>query len=593
MKEKYKIMRFFLKLVKNMQPNLIFLRGLYSLFKTLEVLLIIYIPSIIIMMLSKNLSYKKVIIYIIGSLVLLLFLRIINKILNHNAILKEDKFSKSLLRDISNKLMNVPFSQIEDAEFIAKKEEALFPITTQNCIDNLFRIIPILAQSTIILLSVLSILLIYEPVLMIISVVLAGLSFGLSRTMIKHESKQALSSARQNKEYVYYLRVMRNTDIAKDVRIYQMQPFFVEKLSSIFSFYVQASKELYQSREYRGLINQFLSVILIGVTYGYLIFKVMLLTMSSSVFILLVNATINFNHQINVFLSELLLLNQQLIYLKPLREFYDLIEVNNNIGKVKLEDTIKSIEFRNVYFRYPKTDKDVLKGCSFNIEDSQNLSIVGRNGSGKTTIIKLLSRLYKPQSGEILVNGINIWEYEEKSYLKQLSIIFQDFKTFAYSLKENIVFDNHFDEVRFNNAIEKSDLIKELDKFPNGVETKLSKNEEKEGTISLSKGQEQKLVIARSIYENGSLLILDEPTASLDPIAEEEVYQHFQSVTKDKLAIFISHRLSSCRFSNTIIYLEDGKVSEIGNHYELMELDQQYAALFNLQASNYKQVSYI
>lgn len=588
MKEKYKIFKFFLKLVKDMQPNLFFIRGMYSLFKTLEILLIMYIPSIIILMLSNNLSYQEVVIYIIGSLILLLALRIGNKFLNRNAFLMETKFSQSLMRDISNKIVNVPFSQIEDSEFVAKKEEALFPIKTQGTIENLFRIIPTLVQATIILISVLSILLIYEPILMIFSVVLAGLSFELSRTMIKHEAKQALISARQNKEYVYYLRVMRNSEIAKDVRIYKMQPFFIEKLSTLFDFYVQASRELYRSREYRGLINQILSVILMGIIYGYLIAKVFSSSISGAVFILLVNATINFNSQINVFLSELLLLNQQIIYLKPLMEFHDLIETKNYKGNIVLEDKIESVEFRNVYFRYPKTEQDVLKGCSFKIEGSENLSIVGRNGSGKTTIIKLLSRLYQPQSGEIFVNGINIGEYEEKSYLKQLSIIFQDFKTFTYSLKENIVLDNDFDENRFNHAIEKSELKKELDMFPNGVETKLSEDEEQEGAISLSKGQEQKLVIARSIYEDGSLLILDEPTASLDPIAEEEVYQHFQSVTKNKLAIFISHRLSSCRFSDRIIYLSDGRVSESGSHYELMELNQEYAALFNLQASKYQ-----
>lgn len=588
MREKFRILKFFLNLVKNIQPNLFFIRGIYSLFKTLEILLIMYIPSIIIMMLSKKISYEVVIISVLGGLILLLALRIGNKFLNRNGYIMENKFSQSLLRDISNKIMNVPFSQIEDSEFVAKKEEALFPINTQGLIEQLFQIIPTLVQATIILVSVLSILLAYEPILMIIAVVLAGLSFGLSRTMIKNEAKHALNSARQNKEYVYYLRVMRSPEIAKDVRIYQMQPFFMDKLKTLFNFYVEVSKNLYQSREYRALVNQILSVVLMATTYGYLIVKVMSSSISSAVFVLLVNATINFNQQINVFLSELLMLNKQLILLKPLTEFYALIENKQNEGKIVLADKIETVEFRNVTFRYPKTDRDILKGCSFEIEGSKNLSIVGQNGSGKTTIIKLLSRLYKPDSGEILVNGRNIQEYEETSYLKQLSIIFQDFKTFSYSIKENIAFDNDFDKNKFNFAVEKSDLIKELDKFPIGVETKLSYGEEEEETISLSKGQEQKLVIARSIYEDGSLLILDEPTASLDPIAEEEVYQNFRSVTKGKLAIFISHRLSSCRFSDKIIYMADGKVSESGNHKELIKLNGEYATLFNLQASKYQ-----
>lgn len=588
MREKWKIFKFFLNLLKNMQANLFFIRGIYSLFKTFEILLIMYIPSIIIMMLSKNLAYEVVIISILGGLISLLALRVGNKFLNRSGYIMENKFSQSLLRDISNKIMSVPFSQIEDSEFVAKKEEALFPITSQNSIGETFRVIPTLLQATIMLVSVLTILLAYEPILMIMSVVLAGLSFGLSRTMIKSEAKHALNSARENRVYVYYLRVMRSPEIAKDVRIYQMQPFFMDKLKALFNFYVDTSKNLYQSREYRALVNQILSVVLMGTTYGYLIVKVMSSSISSAVFVLLVSATINFNQQINVFLSELLMLNKQLIYLKPLTEFYDLIENKQHVGEIVLVDKIETVEFRNVYFRYPKTDLDILKGCSFKIQGSKNLSIVGQNGSGKTTIIKLLSRLYRPESGEILVNGRNIWEYEETSYLKQLSIIFQDFKTFAYSLKENIVFDNDFVEEKFNYAVEKSDLIRELDKFPNGVETKLANGEEEEETISLSKGQEQKLVIARSIYEDGSLLILDEPTASLDPIAEEEVYQNFQSVTKGKLAIFISHRLSSCRFSDMIIYMADGRVSESGNHKELIELNGEYATLFNLQASKYQ-----
>ncbi|WP_426349913.1 ATP-binding cassette domain-containing protein [Alloiococcus sp. CFN-8] len=500
----------------------------------------------------------------------------------------ESKFSQLLLKDISKKIMEVPFSQIEDSEFISKKEEALFPITTLGSVDRIFRAIPNLFHSTILLVSVLSILLIYEPLLMVVSIILAVLGFSLSRVMIRNEAKLAQNNARNNSEYVYYLRTMRNPEIAKDVRIYKAQPFFVEKLSKLYDYIVKASKVLYQSREYRALINQILSVFLMIFIYSYLIVRVTSASISSAIFILLINAAVNFNDQINVFLSELLLLNQQLIYLRPLVEFYDMLKGQRYSGNLFLDKEIKSVEFRNVYFRYPKTEEDVLKGCSFKLENCKNLSIVGRNGSGKTTIIKLLSRLYEPQSGEILVNGVNINKYEEKSYLKQLSIIFQDFKTFHYSLRENIVFDSEFNEARFECAIEQSELSKELHKFPKGIDTKLSDEDEDDSAISLSKGQEQKLVIGRSIYGDGSLLILDEPTASLDPIAEEQVYQHFRSITENKLAIFISHRLSSCRFSDTIIYLEDGRVSEVGSHGELMNLNREYASLFNLQASKYQ-----
>lgn len=588
MKNKLNTFKFFISRIKSLTPKVFVYQGLFAVLRTIEILFVMYLPSILIILLTGSFNLQQVITYLMVGLTLLWIIRISNRIIIKENALLENSFSQELIKDLSYRITTTQFSKVEDSEFVAKKEEAMFPIKTQNAIQNTFRSIPIVFQSVVILASVLAILLVYEPILMVIAIVVAVSSFIVSQKMIRYEAEQAKSNARKNSEYVYYLRTMRDSAIAKDVRIYRMQPYFAEKYKSLFTFIVKSTKKLYASREYRGLINQMLSVILMIFIYGFLVYKVTTSSMEISIFVLLVNATLSFNDQMNVFFSEILMLNQQLIYLDSLKQFYSMLSTNQSIGKEALKEPIHSVEFKNVTFRYPKTDANVLNNCSFKIDGTKNLSIVGRNGSGKTTIIKLLSRLYEPQEGEILVNGKNIKYYEESSYLKQLSIIFQDFKTFKYSIRENIIFDSQIDEKQFSEAIEKSELSKELCKFPSGVDTNLVRDIEDVKSVTLSKGQEQKLVIARSIYGKGSLLILDEPTASLDPIAEEEVYQHFQSITKDKLAIFISHRLSSCRFSDTIIYLEDGFVKELGSHQQLLRLNGKYASLFNLQASKYQ-----
>lgn len=584
---KLKTFRFFIASVKRITPKLLIYQLIVAVLKTVEILLTMYIPSLLIILLSGGYTQQQTIIWILLSLLVLWLCRVINRIMTKESAVLESLYSKLLLKELSQQITSTTFSQIEDSSFIAQKEEALFPIRTQNAIQMMFRSVPIVFQSVIGLVSVLSILLLHEPILAVIAFIVPCLSFLVGRKLIAFEAAEAKQNARANSEYVYYLRTMHDPAIAKDVRVYQMQSFFAVKYEQLFDKIVKSIKKLYISREMRGLINQTLSIMLMISIYSFLIYKVIGGFLTVSTFVLLVNATVSFNDQMNTFFSEILMLNQQLIYLQSFQAFQELLKEEKPQGNILLNEEIKSIEFKNVTFRYPKSETDVLKGCSFKIEGRQNLSIVGRNGSGKTTIIKLISRLYQPQQGEILVNGININEYEEASYLTQLSIIFQDFKTFQYSIKENIIFDKDEDNQRLQYALNQSELIDELPKFSQGIDTNLIRQNNKKA-VTLSKGQEQKLVIARAIYNDGSLLILDEPTASLDPLAEEEVYSHFQEITKDKLAIFISHRLSSCRFSDQIIYLEDGKVLEKGNHQDLMNLKGKYCSLFKLQGSKYQ-----
>ena len=248
-----------------------------------------------------------------------------------------------------------------------------------------------------------------------------------------------------------------------------------------------------------------------------------------------------------------------------------------------------TIEFQDVSFRYPGTEKDVLQHISFTIPAGQTLAIVGLNGAGKTTLIKLLTRLYDPTAGRILLDGRDIKEYDLQSLYSAFGIIFQDFGKYAVSVEENIRFgDVHkkadMDAVR--SAAEQSAAKDYIEKLPDGYQTPLMRIFEKNG-MELSIGQWQKLAIARAFYADSDILILDEPTASLDAIAEQEIFSQFDRLRENKTTIFVSHRLSSATVANDIIVLENGCLIEQGSHRQLMEQQGKYYTLFSTQAKRY------
>lgn len=246
------------------------------------------------------------------------------------------------------------------------------------------------------------------------------------------------------------------------------------------------------------------------------------------------------------------------------------------------------IEFCNVSFRYPGATEDSLRNLSLRFSLGKRLAIVGKNGSGKTTFIKLLCRLYDPTEGEIRVNGVDIREYDYKEYLNLFSVVFQDFKLFSFSLGQNVATAIEYDRDRAEQCLVKAGLSERLNSMPRGLDTALYKDFESEG-VKISGGEAQKVALARALYKDAPVVVLDEPTAALDPIAEAEIYTKFNELVGDKTAIYISHRLSSCKFCDEIVVFEDGAVVQRGSHEELLkETDGLYHALWSAQAKYYE-----
>jgi len=270
-------------------------------------------------------------------------------------------------------------------------------------------------------------------------------------------------------------------------------------------------------------------------------------------------------------------------------QFLKLLEYPVALEKGEREVTgeTHTVEFCHVSFKYPRSEEYVLKDINLKITSGEHLSVVGLNGAGKTTFIKLLCRLYDVTEGEILIDGVNIKEYFEEAYRKLFAVVFQDFQLFAFSLKENIAFGESADEEEINRVLSLSGFYEDAQKLPQGLDTMLYKSFDEKGT-ELSGGQQQKTAIARALYKDAPIVILDEPTAALDPVAEYDIYRSFDTLVGGKTAIYISHRLSSCKFCDRIAVFAENTVKEYGTHEELVGLQNGiYAELFAAQAQYY------
>lgn len=275
--------------------------------------------------------------------------------------------------------------------------------------------------------------------------------------------------------------------------------------------------------------------------------------------------------------------------LSALEYFFAIIETKSEMvyGDKTVDLQNAEIEFRKVSFRYPGAKAYTLKNVSVKINAGERLAAVGRNGSGKTTFIKLLCRLYDPDEGEILINGVNLKDLTRECCTALYAVVFRDFKLFSLTVRENVACGENADGERLSACLRESDSAQRIERMPLKTDTVLYKDIDENG-VDISGGEAQKLALARALYKNAPIVVLDEPTAALDPVAEHSIYERFSGFVHGRTAIYISHRLSSCRFCDTIAVFKDGRLTEHGTHAELLErADGEYRALWEVQAKYY------
>ena len=399
-------------------------------------------------------------------------------------------------------------------------------------------------------------------------------------------------NSKSRRELSYYSGLTTNKDMAKELRIFGLYDHFRERYQGIFKKYFKGLKNLFVKE---GMLNIGIAIISAIVNCGLFLFiahGVFEGTMQVGDYSLYTGALNSISSGMTSFISTMATIYEGTLFIDNLIAFIDekqtVVPLLSAPRKVE-HHVGHRIELRNVSFRYPGTERFVIKNFSATLEPGDTVVLVGLNGAGKTTLIKLITRLYDPTEGEILLDGHDIREYDLKELYSLYGIIFQDFGKYAVSVKENITFsriDRPVDEGEIISAAQKSSSEQFIQNLPNKYDTALMRIFEKDG-IELSIGQWQKLSIARAFYSDSDILILDEPTASLDAIAEQEIYNQFDTLRKDKTTIFVSHRLSSATVADKILVIDGGVLTEQGSHTELMKKRGTYYELFTTQAKRY------
>lgn len=396
-------------------------------------------------------------------------------------------------------------------------------------------------------------------------------------------------NVKYNRRFGYFFGFLTRYKEGKDIRLYQMQDMITEGLRECNENHEKNSRimmrEMYWSNACRWIMN----LVLQTTSYLYVGLKAMVGLISVGSVLQYVGAFGNFCKGIAGLLSVYVNVDVQSKYLSLFEDFMELEnkKYEGTLPVEKRDDNKYEIEFRDVSFKYPNSPDYVLSHVNAKLRIGEKTAMVGPNGAGKTTFIKLLCRLYDPTEGEILLNGINIQLYDYKEYMGLFSVVFQDFQMFAFSVAENVATSMEYDERKIIDCIGAAGLAGRLAELPEGIRTNLFQLQE--GGVEVSGGEAQKLAIARALYKDAPFVVLDEPTSALDPVAEYDIYKRFDDLVQDKTAVYISHRMSSCRFCNNIFVFEDGRIVQKGSHDSLM-LDEEglYSKLWNAQAQYYQ-----
>lgn len=375
----------------------------------------------------------------------------------------------------------------------------------------------------------------------------------------------------------------------KEIRAYDLGGLIKAKTRTYLSMMTERFQKRFSYEANIEAIKIFLESILRLTSYTYVSMRTLTDSWGAQIgfgeFSAIISANEKFMKSFQDIFSETAGFAISLANLVPLYEFIML----DSDEKKSLREAgdFENLEFKHVSFAYPGSDRLILDNISFKINKGEKISIVGINNAGKTTIVKLIARFFDIDEGEILYNGENIKNIDKKSLYKKISAVLQDFSIMPFTIRDNIVGANDLDYEKIDKILREIKLDEKIASLENGLDTYMNKDIYENAT-DLSLGQKQKLAIARCLYQNPDLIILDEPTASLDPLAESAIYEQFNQMTEGKTAIFISHRMSSSRFTDKILVLDDGKIKAFDSHQNLMKTDNIYSRLYKSQAKYYQ-----
>ncbi|AEV31273.1 ABC-type multidrug transport system, ATPase and permease component [Owenweeksia hongkongensis DSM 17368] len=546
------------------------------------------IDEIVFQIAQENKDFHNIWIYLAMELGLALFSDIINRGITLLDSLLGDLFSNETSVKLIHHAATLDLYQFEDSKFYDKLERARRQTNSRTALmsQTLTQLQDII---TIIFFAVG--LIAFKPLLIVILFIAIIPSF-LGETTFSERSYSLTRSWTPQRRELDYLRYIGASDeTAKEIKIFGLQDFISQRFKKLTEEYYKANKKLATSRAFWGSLLTAVGTVAYYGAYVYIVIDTVNGDISLGKLTFLAGSFLQMRNMLQSIMNRFSQIAESALYLQDLFDFFELRpQIIPKSSNPKIPDPIlQGFTFENVSFKYPGSERYSLKHLNFHLKAGEKLALVGENGAGKTTLVKLLSRLYEPTEGRILLDGVDLSEYDIVDLRKNVSIIFQDFVKFQLKADENIAIGNI-------NQLQKQDLIEDsadkslantvIDKLPERYQQFLGKRFE--GGVELSGGEWQKIALARAYMGEAQLMILDEPTSALDARAENEVFIRFSELIAGRTAVLISHRFSTVRMADRILFLENGELLELGSHDQLLEKDGKYAALFKLQAKGYE-----
>ncbi len=597
-----------LKVIKLSSKGYFYTFILESIVKSIFPYVSIFFTLLILDGIVDSLSLSTILSYVYWMIGLNFFLGIVTNILGYYNKVYSVELSYNLDSKIASKSFEIDYALLEDNETMK-----LIEMAEEGCNGNgspkqyceevlgsiLSSVLTVVYGAT--LLSGLLIIqettdnsvpvtILNSPWSAIIIVVAILIPTIISRYVMKKTNKQSydimMYNIDGNRMMGYFLQVSANYKYGKDIRVYNLQEMFVEKMMEI------REKADERWREFSLFRSKMLATSILGnkaltlIAYVYVGLKAMYGLVSVGNVVAYVAAITLLSQAITSIVEKY---SRVHLFNKYLENYFTYLNLQSTkeygTEEVNGSETL-SITFNNVSFKYPDTEDYVLQNINLEIESGTKLAIVGLNGAGKTTLVKLLCRLYDPTEGEILVNNIPIQNYSKEACNTLFSIVFQDFKLFSYSIKDNVSAGSGGDEQKVIETLKKTGMFERVDKMKHKIDTRIYQRSREEG-VEISGGEAQKIAISRALYKNSPIVILDEPTAALDPKSEAEIYSKFNRLTKNKTALFISHRMSSCQFCDEVIVIDQGQIIEKGHHNVLARSSGLYSKMWEAQSRYY------
>jgi ABC-type multidrug transport system fused ATPase/permease subunit len=588
-------MLYLLNRLWHMSRSVFIITVVKSVFTALFPLVNIIGIGVVIDSLTKKENINQVIDKILVYIILNMIVGIISQILILLDNIAQRKVSNLMQYEYIEDALVIDYHYVQDGSILDLKKKSM-SAHPAFYVSHLGEFLSYIIQ----FIGIFYILTLLSPWFVLILIITSIISILLTFRTQKLEYELQNMHIEDDRKLDYLYKVMTEYRYAKEVKLNRADSFLIGKYHKILQAHINKLLSHYRKTIRVNDLSTIITIIQTFAMYSYFSYQVFSKQINIAQYTVLL-ASVSLLASILIgFFNNLAQINKISKYSDLYRKYKQIVRQNSNIA-ISNEFAILNIDFsnpvicfENVSFIYPNTHKYILRNINLTINKGEKLGIVGLNGAGKTTFIKLITRIYDPTEGRITINGIDIREIPYKYYISHIGIVLQDFCIYAYSIKENIAFDEALD-IDFNNeiykkrlqsSIDKSGLKDKINSLPLGVNTSLYKELDDKG-IEFSGGEGQKLALARAIYKNADILILDEPTSSLDPIAEYELFSGLSDIAENRTTLFISHRLSSTRFCDRIIVLDKGGIVECGSHDELLNKNGLYAELFRSQAKYY------